>query len=324
MEDPRTIRARQEYEGKTFLTKDGKCEVHILKFNSGDDVVVEFNHSGLIKHVKMSNIRTGLANPFANSVVAFDTLEQEFVGNVYRTNSGFFIKIIAIQDKGHVTYQFMDEFGYIGTTTMQNIKKGQVRNPYERNKFGGYLGVGDYNGDAYDWLYNIWHNLIVRGTGGRATYYSKDFKCNELYENTMVCEEWLCYNTFAHWYITNISKMNPNYSYEIDKDILFPYYHTQTNDVKLYSPRTVVLIPHDLNVTIANISRHKLNGNSMGKDTLYNLENLMNKYFNNGAISHKTYIALRYKYFKDVARPTIDLYDKNGKDYITSAYNINN
>lgn len=324
MEDPRTIRARQEYEGKTFLTKDGKCEVHILKFNSGDDVVVEFNHSGLIKHVKMSNVRTGLWNPFTNSVVAFDTLEQEFVGNVYRTNSGFFIKIIAIQDKGHITYQFMDEYGYIGTTTLQNIQKGQVRNPYERNKFGGYLGVGDYNGDEYKWLYNIWHNLIVRGTGARQYYLGTGYNSDQMYKNTMVCEEWLCYNTFAKWYLTNISKMNPNYIYEIDKDLLFPFYHNQTNDVKLYSPRTVALMPHDLNVIIFNIKRHQSEGNMVNISTMNNLKDLATKYFNEGAISNKAYNAILYIFFREGSRPTIDLFNSTSKDYITGAYNINN
>ena len=67
--DPRTLRAKQEYEGKHFYTKDGKEEFVIINLNSVADVTVQFVNSGLIKHTNIGNIKMGLPNPFAHSCV---------------------------------------------------------------------------------------------------------------------------------------------------------------------------------------------------------------------------------------------------------------
>jgi hypothetical protein len=73
-------------------------------------------------------------------------------------------------------------------------------------------------------------------------------------KNISVCEEWYCYQNFAAWYYGYLNTLNndPNIHYEIDKDIL-----QWNKDVKIYSPATCALIPHELNTSIINSSTDK-------------------------------------------------------------------
>ncbi len=291
--DPRTLRAKQEYEGKHFFTKDGEEEFEIINLNSVADVTVRFINSGLIKHTNIGNIKMGLPNPFAYSCIAFDTIQHELLGNQYRTNQGYIVKIIKVDSKKDVWYQFQDEFGYIGCTTIQNIRKGQLRNPYHRNEFGGYLGVGNYNGNEYRDLYNLWHSMLVRGTGARNKY--EVYGDAQRYDNCAVCNEWLNYNIFAEWYMNYISRMNPEFAYEIDKDLLFPIYRKRTGGIKLYSPVTCVLVPHDLNIQFTNYNKPGYNKDNIRKSIIQITE----YYHSNGALDDNTYNAIRVMYYRD-------------------------
>ena len=294
--DPRTLRAKQEYEGKHFYTNDGEEEFVITNLNSVADVTVKFINSGLIKHTNIGNIKMGLPNPFAHSCVAFDTIQHELLGNVYRTNQGYFVKIIKVDSKAKVYYQFLDEFGYIGCTTIQNIRKGQLRNPYHRNEFGGYLGEGPYTGNEFRDLYNLWHSMLVRGTGARDKYYSEHYGEAQRYANCAVCNDWLNYSIFAAWYMGKIQLLNPNYAYEIDKDLLFPIYGKRTNGIKLYSPITCVLIPHDLNnkLQLTNVKKGFKSGDNgsyqMGViNASSEIKQAAEYYYKNNAISQQVY-----------------------------------
>lgn len=315
--DARTLRCKQEYEGKHYFTKDGKEEFVITNFNCAADVTIQFINSGLVKKTNIGNINMGLPNPFATSCICFDTFEHELLGNVYRTNQGYYIRIIAVKSKKEVSYQFMDEFGYIGCTTIQNIRKGQIRNPYHRNEFGGYLGVGIYNGNEYRDLYNLWHSMIVRGTGARDKY-SQHYGSAQMYSNCAVCNEWLCYNTFAQWYMNQISKLNPNYAYEIDKDLLYPIYAKRTNGFKLYSPITCVLVPHDLNIQFVNFDLSGYNKDSIRSSIIQMTE----KYHNDGAMDDNTYNIIKVRYYND---GTVRNYNSTIEDnkYYTEYHTVN-
>ena len=316
--DPRTLRAKQEYEDKHFYTKDGEEEFVITNLNSVADVTVKFVNSGLIKHTNIGNIKMGLPNPFAHSCVAFDTIQHELLGNVYRTNQGYFVKIIKVDSKKDVWYQFLDEFGYIGCTTIQNIRKGQLRNPYHRNEFGGYLGEGPYNGNEFRDLYNLWHSMLVRGTGARDKY-SEHYGEAQRYANCAVCNEWLNYNNFAAWYMSKIQLLNPNYAYEIDKDLLFPIYGKRTNGIKLYSPITCVLIPHDLNIQFANYNKPNYNKDAIRASIISMTEG----YYKDGALDNNTYNAIKARYYND---GTARIYNSTPEDnkYYTEYHSINN
>lgn len=95
-----------------------------------------------------------------------------------------------------------------------------------------YIGIGEYkisvNG-LQTKAYKAWHNMLKR-------CYSKSFlKTRPTYENCKVCDEWLCYQTFAKWFYENYIE-----GYQLDKDIL-------QKDNKIYSPETCCFVPNEIN-----------------------------------------------------------------------------
>ena len=130
-------------------------------------------------------------------------------------------------------------------------KESKLKYPFKRNKFGGYVGMGPYNTNEFDWLYRIWYNMLIRGND--SDYFAKYHNCTA-YKDTIICDAWLNYNVFAEWYLNQLRFLNPSIAYDIDKDFLYPIYRYQTNDKKFYSPDTCLLIPHAINAALANFN----------------------------------------------------------------------
>lgn len=81
-------------------------------------------------------LNQGISNPFpGNSPVYFNDPYKKYIGMYFKTNEQFLIKVIEYKGTSNITVQFQDETGYVINTTMQNIKNGQVKNPYIRNQF---------------------------------------------------------------------------------------------------------------------------------------------------------------------------------------------
>lgn len=292
--DSRTSRFREEYQGKRFFTKDEKIEFEIVDARAYGDVDIQFIDSGLIKNTKISNIKRGMTNPFYNSAVrsgtgyapvCFDTFQHQHNGCIYRTNEGSTLQITNYVSDREVYYRFLDQYAAEGCTTMQNIKKGQVKNPFARNTYGGYNGMlTDYNSNEYDWLHHIWHSLIYRSNS----------------QGVKLEPAWLCYNSFAVWYLGETSKLNPKYEYSLDKDVLYPYYAQFTNGRKVCSRYSCVIIPKDLSVCIP---RSDMATNTVSKkkkeEMRQNLDKLSKFYFNEGAITSDIYCTIRRFYVED-------------------------
>lgn len=254
--DARTIRAREKYEGKIFDTIEKTRQFEVVKFNSGSDILIHFIGSDLYMHTSSYCLGKGIHDPFLNyqkrTTVYFEDAKRELMGNQYRTNQGYVIKVIDVDSKKRVTYQFLDQYGYIGITSIQNIRKGEVGNPYHQNQFGGYIGVGPYNCREYKWVYAMWSNMLMRCNDEYYAVHHKLKGINQVY-NAMIAD-WKCYNTFASWYIFETSKLNPKYQmqYVMNKDLLYPEYKFRTAGNKFYSPQTILLMPDDLNTSIIN------------------------------------------------------------------------
>ena len=217
----------------------------------------------------------------ARSPIIFDSIPKKYIGNVYKTNEGYYIKIIEYQTNKNVKYKFLDNFGYIDSSTLQNILKGQIKNPFHQNEVGGYLGVGPYKTKEYTWLNNIWYGLLYR-VAGKKTDNIKDH-----YDHLCFDPEWYNYSKFAEWYLS-IYK-NPGINYNINNTILYPYYSQFTNGRKCYSKYTCVLLPTDI----------------------FNYDNkICEDYYNKGAIDLDTYNVIKRFYLKD----------PNYKDYITTRF----
>lgn len=294
----------KKYVGNRYFTKDGKKEFEIIEYNTFSDVTVRFLESGYIKKTNMGNINAGLPNPFSNSPIAFEDPNKAMVGTIFPTNNSGYIKILNADDFRNVQYQFLDEFGYIGFTTLQNIKKKQVKNPYKRDNRGGYLGASIYNNDPYKFLIPIWRNMINRATNSRPNY-NKNRVNKNFYYDSGICDDWMCYANFAEWYFNKLSNLNTKYTYYINKDVLYIAYRGITNNSKYYSPETVELIPEEIN----KILIHYCDNFNLPQDTIKILDNLVEKYYNDNALSDKAYGAIKIFYcnYKDITVPSIGL-----------------
>jgi len=299
------------YEGQIYETKDKKAKFKIINFNSYKDVTIQFENTMYIKHTQIGNIKNGINCPYKeNSPIMFNEPAQEYIGLTFQTNEGFVIKIIGYQNSNNVQYKFLDEYGYEGKTTLQNIRNGQIRNPFKLNEMGGFVGVGNYGGPEYKWLYSIWQNLLNRATGRRKKYHftPNDYKDNFV-ANSAICDEWMCFNSFAEWYIKKLNELNPNCKYELNKDILFYLYGIQTNGIRFYGPDTVELIPEDLNTILFN-NRNE----AKSEEARLKVSNMSDFYYSQNMLTERAYHTIKRFFCKEMNHPIytslISLYDQ--------------
>ena len=153
------------------------------------------------------------------------------------------MRIIRYNTCDDIDVMFLDEHNYVVKHTIyQNFKSGQIKNPYDKSIYGiGYLGDGNnqtkINGKRVR-AYNVWHEMVAR-----CHEESRAFKYSAYYGICSVCQEWLCYNTFADWYEKN--KYECEGRLHLDKDILYP-------GNKIYSPYTCILVPQYINALFMN------------------------------------------------------------------------
>lgn len=149
---------------------------------------------------------------------------------IYKTNQGYNIRILEYFNSRNATIQFIDNGLIVYNVDVSSILKGNIKNPYHPNKYGAYFGVGKYNSKDYRYTYDIWKGM------NRRTHTS------ETYKNSIVCEEWLDYQNFAAWHHPRIISLNPEFIYNLDKDIKqigkYP---------KIYSPDTCCIVPKYIN-----------------------------------------------------------------------------
>lgn len=296
--DPRTQRCKEKYEGKTYFTKDGKYEFVVKEFNSAADIEIYYPKADFSMHKSQYDLSKGIRNPFEKGKIYFEDNKLAYENTFFWTNEGYLIKIIEYINISDVVIQFQDQYGFIAHTTLQNIRKGQVHNPYKVNKFGGYEGDSIYtrNGE-YKYLYRIWYNILVRAND--TAYYAKYHNSvTDAYDYCTIDPTWLNFSNFALWYDTEKSKLNPAFSYEVDKDLLFRFYCTETCGKKCYGPKYCVLIPHELNnkLQLTNLKK----GFNDKNFTVQNFEvGVINasleikkcalKYYNDGAITQQVF-----------------------------------
>lgn len=165
------------------------------------------------------------------------------LGEVKYNRYGTPMKIIRYGNSSDIDVMFMDEHNYIVKHAMyQNFKRGTMKNPYDKSVYGiGYLGVGKYltkeNGRSTQ-AYSAWHDMIGRCYDG-----TRSDKYDAYYEICTVCQEWLCFNTFAEWFENN--KYECEGRLHLDKDILY-------SGNKVYSPQTCLLVPQRINMIFTN------------------------------------------------------------------------
>ena len=70
---------------------------------------------------------------------------REYIGREETTNEGYKITILEYIGIHEILIKFNDNPDVTIWTTLQNIKNGQIKNPYKRSVYNiGYYGVGNY------------------------------------------------------------------------------------------------------------------------------------------------------------------------------------
>lgn len=154
------------------------------------------------------------------------------------------VEIIDYIDRHHVLIKFEERPGLQLWSTLQNIKKGQIKNPYHKSVYDiGYYGEGKYtariNNEKTE-EYIKWFSMFNR------CYNEKYHEKQPTYIGCSVAEEFWNFQNFAEWY--NEKKYDCNYPLELDKDLLF-------EGNKIYAPSRCCLLPKEINNSI-NYHRH--------------------------------------------------------------------
>lgn len=160
----------------------------------------------------------------------------DLIGNTYVTNEGYTIKIIDYIDRHNVLIQFILFPNYQVWSTMQNIRNGQIKNPYHKSVYNkGFYGIGNYtarfNGVKTE-QYIKWFSMFDR------CYNPQVHKRVPEYIDCEVSEEFCNFQNFAQWYDRKIYESK--YDLELDKDLLIP-------NNKIYCPKACCFIPKEIN-----------------------------------------------------------------------------
>ena len=191
--------------------------------------------------------------------------------------SGNKIIIIKYRNANDIDVYF-PSFNYVVKNRQyKDFKSGNIKCPYDINKYNGYIGEGKYtsriNGRKTK-CYQTWINILQR-------CYDKNYQSKKpTYIGCEVCEEWHNFQNFAKWYEENYYTINGE-EMHIDKDILI-------KGNKIYSPNTCVFVPKRINDLFVNKKLNRGNypiGVSYFKrDGLYRSEICITK---NGKVEHK-------------------------------------
>ena len=187
------------------------------------------------------------------------------VGDTHLNSNNTLMKIVEYNSPMNVVIEFQDEHKFRKKTYIQNFKKGDVRNPYDKTVYDiAYLGDGDYK----VWVdnhktdtYGVWHDMVER------CYNEKTRHAHMAYKDCTVCNEWLNYQTFCKWYYENYYSTGEGRMH-LDKDIL-------VKNNRIYSPETCIFVPQRINMMFIH-QPNKLGlptgmtKSSKGYRTLYN------------------------------------------------------
>lgn len=297
----RRLEAKHKYEGMELKTKYGTPFI-IKEYINPYNVIIEFPFSGIQHRTSTESLTTNppsVPDPFYKHnghhiPFTFKNPADEYLGAVFQNSYGEKYKIVEYNNYSDVTIEFLDEYRYRVTTTYTNVKNGNIRNVYKINFAGGYVGEDTtYRGKEYKWLNCLWHGVLIR-TNRQDILHEKNIYN---YDNSRICPEWLDYGNFARDYMNKLLALNPNFSYSIDKDLLYDKYKEKTGGYKYYSNDTTVLLPREINSGVERIMNNnlKINYSCIYNKQYQNLINWKDKvtwYRQNNGLSEIAYIAL--------------------------------
>lgn len=218
----------------------------IVEYNGTRDVVVEFQDKYKKRvHAEWKQFQKGeILNPI---------YKEEREGMIVRNNQGCLMQCIEYIDTRHIRIKFLDNYGYEKDDKWWNFIRGTLNNPYHPSLYGvACLGAKYYKREKNKEnvkVYQCWSNMLIR-------CFDEKYKEKEpTYKDVTCCEDWLCYENFVDWIISqdNYDVWLNNKQWALDKDII-------KKGNKIYSPETCCLVPKRINnLFVKNTTERKDN-----------------------------------------------------------------
>lgn len=162
------------------------------------------------------------------------------VGEIYPTKNGS-LTVLKYVKAIEILVQHNDEYGHKMWTRADFIRKGSVRNPFEKHENGcSFTGHGychTISPDMRSVIYSIWRCLVQRTL---TDSYNKN-RVRNTYEDATICDEWHNFQVFCKF--VNENKYFKK-GFHLDKDLL-------VTGNKHYSPETCCFLPQVINGLIA-------------------------------------------------------------------------
>ena len=162
---------------------------------------------------------------------------KDRTGEINYNNFGSKMEIVNYRNANDIDVYFEEYDCIVENKQYKNFKIGNIRCPYNRNKYNGFLGEGKYNtkeNGKKTKCYQTWFNMLIR-------CYDEEYKNKKTtYKDATVCEEWHNFQNFAKWYEENYYGVKDE-EMQLDKDIL-------CKGNKIYSPETCIYVPERINI----------------------------------------------------------------------------
>lgn len=274
--------------GDTFINNSGE-KIVVIDYRGATDVIVQFE-DGVTRSTTSTDLkRGGCRHPEKYTSI---------VGKRFKNKQEDWCTVKEYISATEVVIEFDGFPDNLKKVAVAALKKGSFKNNYKPTIYGkGYLGDGKYQGakkDGTDFVYGVWNNMLARN------YDLYTQSKQPAYIGCSVCDEWLCFQNFADFYINHESY---GLGYNLDKDLL-------GGDNKVYSPETCTMLPPEINSMITGSTASK-NGMPLGVNKIDNgYVARLNKgkegreylgYYKTPEEAHKVYVEAKERYVKNKA-----------------------
>jgi len=221
------------------------------------------------------------------------------VGDKFKNTKGSEYVVVEYKNYDNIIIEFCDQHKYRTIRDGDYVKSGNIKNPYEPLLFGvGYFGVGIHkarHGSSESGFtklpaYSTWVNMLSR-------CYDMNYLDPQLYKNTIVHEDWHCFQVFADWYTNELKYTGWEDRTCLDKDIL--------GDSCVYSDENCCLVPSCINLVIARRHGGKcLTGVTESSNGLYRVipgYMCSNERFTDEKTAHLSFVEAKVEKIKQLA-----------------------
>jgi hypothetical protein len=235
--------------GDCFTNNKGQ-KVVVKSMTSHKSIKVVFEDAGVETTYEAGQLRKAMFN--------HPNRYNSIIGDRYENKQGDWCTVVGYKSRDDVTIVFDGYEDKPKKVWKSDLKKRAFKNVYKPSVFGvGYMGEGAYSSGAdhkKSQSYSVYTKVIKR------CYDENIYEKQPTYRDCTICSEWLCYNTFAEYYETNLFY---GLGYDLDKDLL-------VSGNKHYSAETCVMLPVEINRALA--------GNPVNETGYYGVTKKHNRY----------------------------------------------